>query len=460
MTATVSIHDKDRHALVHPFTALSTVAADGPTRVFTEASGCTLTDVDGRRYLDALAGLWCVNIGYGNEEMAEALARQTRTLSYYHTFAGMTVDTAAELADRIVGLAPGSLSRVFFGLSGSDANDTNAKIVWYYNNALGRPEKKKLISRHRGYHGVTVLSAGLTGLTNLHDAFDLPLPMIRHVRPPHRLWEAEPGMSDAEFVQVLCDELEELILAEGPDTVAAFIAEPVQAAGGVVFPPEGYFPAIAEVLRRYDVLLIADEVVTGFGRLGAMFGSDVLGIEPDLMTIAKGVTSAYAPLSGSLVSERVWDVIADESLKHGVFGHGYTYSAHPLSAAAAMTNLDIIERDGLVARAGSQGEVLQRLVRESFTGHPLVVDIRGRGLIAAVEFGRTGDRPTPFDPADKVGARITRRSLELGVITRALPAADTIAFSPPFVVTDDELETMVRTTRKAADEIARELGLG
>lgn len=455
---TVPIAEIDRRSMFHPFTALQTHEEVGPPRVFVEGRGSTLTDIDGHHYLDALAGLWCVNIGYGNEEMAEALASQVRTLSYYHTFASMGVDVSARLADRLVVMAPVPMSKAFFGNSGSDANDTQAKIVWYYNNALGRPGKKKIISRHRGYHGVTVLSAGLTGLRNLHEGFDLPLPMIRHVRPPHRLWEAEPGMSDADFVASLAKELEDLILAEGPETVAAFIAEPVQAAGGVIIPPEGYFAAIQEVLSRYDVLLIADEVVTGFGRLGQPFGTTAHGLEPDLITVAKGITSAYAPLSACLVSERVWEVISAESLKHGVFGHGYTYSAHPLGAAAAMTNLDIIERDGLIALAAERGDFLQRRLHEEFSGHPLVGDIRGQGLIGAVEFVDSTAPMTAFDPADRVGIRIARRSLELGVITRALPAADTIAFSPPFVVTEDEIDIMVTTTRRAADDIAGELG--
>ena len=444
--------------MFHPFTALKTHEEVGPPRMFVGGRGCTLTDIDGQQYLDALAGLWCVNIGYGNEEMADAMAEQIRTLSFYHTFTSMGVDVSARLADRLVAMAPVPMSKAFFGNSGSDANDTQAKIVWYYNNALGRPEKKKIISRHRGYHGVTVLSAGLTGLKNLHEGFDLPLAMIRHVRPPHRLWEAAPGTSDAEFVRSLADELELLILSEGPDTVAAFIAEPVQAAGGVIIPPDGYFPAIQEVLNRYDVLLIADEVVTGFGRLGRPFGTTVHSMAPDLITVAKGITSAYAPLSACLVSERVWSVISEESLKHGVFGHGYTYSAHPLGAAAAMTNLDIIERDGLIGQAQERGAYLQRRLRQEFANHPLVGDIRGEGLIAAVEFVSSTDPLTAFDPADRVGIRIARRSLELGVITRALPAADTIAFSPPFVVSQDELDVMIRTTRRAADEIAVELG--
>lgn len=458
MSGARSFTDDDRHYLFHPFTALKAHEDSGPVRVFVEGKGSTLTDSEGRKYLDAMAGLWCVNIGYGNEEMAEALARQARKLSYYHTFASMSVDAPIALAERIIKMAPVPMSKVFFGNSGSDANDTQAKLIWYYNNALGRPQKKKIISRWRGYHGVTVLSGGLTGLKNTHEAFDLPLPMIRHVRPPHRLWEAEPGMSDADFAAMLARDLEDTILAEGPDTVAAFIAEPVMAAGGVIIPPAEYFPAIQEVLDRYDVLLIADEVVTGFGRLGTMFGSTAVHAKPDLMTVAKGITSAYIPLSAVLVSDRVWSVIAAESMKHGVFGHGYTYTAHPLSAAAAMQNLDIIERDHLVDQVNVRGAYMQQRIREEFEGHPLVGEIRGRALIGAVEFVDALNPARAFPPTEKVAARITARALNAGVITRALPAADTIAFSPPFVVTEEEIDIMVSTCRRAADEVAKELG--
>jgi L-2,4-diaminobutyrate transaminase len=440
----------------HPFTSAHEHSLAGPLMIV-QGRGCELFDSRGNRYLDAMAGLWCVNIGYGNEEMARTLQEQCLRLSYYHSFSSMANDVSTLLAQRLIESAPVPMSKVFFGNSGSDANDTQIKLVWYYNNVLGRPEKKKIISRQRGYHGVTVMTAGLTGLDNLHDGFDLPLPMIRYAKAPHALWEATPGMSEADFVAMLARELEELILAEGPDTVAAFIAEPVQAAGGVIVPPAGYFAAVQEILRRYDILMIADEVVCGFGRLGEDFGTSVFGIEPDMITVAKGITSAYVPLSACLVSEKVWQVIEQGSSRYGVFGHGYTYSAHPLSAAAAMANLDIIEREKLVGQAKDRGAYLQGLLHQAFDGHPLVGEVRGQGLIGAVEFVQSKDPLTRFDPASKVGVRVTRASRDLGVITRALPAADTIAFSPPFIVTESELDEMVDTTRKALDTVAREL---
>jgi L-2,4-diaminobutyrate transaminase len=452
---THSIEDVDRRHVFHPFSDPRRHEQDGG-HMIVRGRGSTLWDSQGRSYLDAMAGLWCVNVGYGRPEMAEAIARQIERLSYYHGFSSMATEAPALLAERVLASTPVPMSKVFFGSSGSDANDTHAKLVWFYNNALGRPAKKKLVSRERGYHVVTVLSAGLTGLANLHQGFDLPLPMIRHARAPHRLWEAAEGMTDDEFVRFLTDDLEQLILREGPETVAAFIAEPLQAAGGVLVPPPGYFPAIQEVLRRHDVLLIADEVVCGFGRLGCWFGSELFGIEPDLVTVAKGLTSAYVPLSGCLVSDRVWSVVADAS--QGVFGHGYTYTAHPVAAAAALENLDIIERDGLVAQAAARGARLNEALREAFDDHPLVGEVRGIGLIGAVEFVESRSPARPFDRSLRVGPRIAKRCLERGVITRALPDADTIAFSPPFVVTEDELDEMVATARAAADDVAAELG--
>jgi len=453
----LSLSEKDRRYFFHPFTALKAHEETGG-KIIASGKGSTLTDVDGNEFLDAMAGLWCVNLGYGNQRLGAAIADQVTRLSYYHSFSGMSTDLAVQLSEKIISLAPKNMAKVFFGNSGSDANDTNAKIIWFYNNAMGKPEKKKIISRLRGYHGVTVLSGGLTGLKNLHEGFDLPLSMIRHVRPPHRIWEKEPGMSDGDFASRLADELEELIIKEGPDTVAAFIAEPIQAAGGVIVPPKEYFPAIQKVLKKYDVMLIADEVVTAFGRLGTMFASDLFELEPDIITVAKGLTSAYIPLSASIVSERIWNVLRDGSEKYGAFGHGYTYSAHPIAARCALETLDILHDERMLERTVKQGALLHKLLQENFGDHPLVGEIRGKHLIGAIELVADKNPMKPFDPADKIAIRAARRSMERGVITRALPAADTLAFSPPFVVTDAELEKMVTTVRAAVDDIAKEIG--
>jgi L-2,4-diaminobutyrate transaminase len=451
----MTIEDIDKEFLFHPFTNMREHETAGPLTMVT-GRGTTVTDTAGRDYLDAMGGLWCVNIGYGNVELADTMRTQAEKLAYYHTFASMGNEPTAQLAQRLVAMAPGTMSKVFFGNSGSDANDTQVKLVWYYNNVLGRPEKKKIISRDRGYHGVTVMSASLCGLPGMHRAFDLPLPMVKHVRAPHRLWEREPGHTDEQFVAVLVDELEQLILAEGPETVAAFIAEPIQAAGGVIVPPATYFPAVQEVLRRYDILMIADEVVCGFGRTGEMFGSQVFGIEPDLITVAKGITSAYIPLSACIVSEKVWDVLSRGSETYGVFQHGYTYSAHPLAAAVAMTNLDIIERDGLVHQAKARGDYLGERLRAAFADHPLVGEVRGYGLLGAVEFVSSREPLTPFEPVGSVSSAVVKRSRDLGVISRALPASDSISFSPPFVVTEPEIDQIVALTRQALDDVAAE----
>ncbi|HEY3185742.1 MAG TPA: aminotransferase [Gaiellaceae bacterium] len=451
-----TVEELDRRFVFHPFTQLDEHAAsDAPMIV--EGEGATLRDSQGRSYLDAMAGLWCVNVGYGRRELAEALHDEALKLGYYHAFSSMATDTPALLAERVIGRYPVPMSKLFFGNSGSDANDTQVKIVWYYWNALGRTAKKKIISRRRAYHGVTVMTAGLTGLDSMHTGFDLPLPMIRHTTAPHRLWEAEAGESDEDFAARLAADLERLIVAEGPDTVGAFIAEPLQGAGGVIVPPRTYWERVQAVLREYDVLLIADEVISGFGRLGRWFGAEEFGIEPDLVTIAKGITSGYMPLSGCLVSERIWSVLLEGTAALGPFGHGYTYTAHPVSAAAGIANLDVLERDGLVEQAAARGEHMHARLREAFADHPLVGEVRGLGLIGAVEFVAEKAPPRAFDPALKVGPRIARRCLELGLITRALPAADTIAFSPPFVVTEAELDTMVSLARRAVDEIEAEL---
>ena len=453
VTAIRAAAELDRRHVFHPFSVMSQHETAGAKLMVVRGEGSTVYDDQGRSYLDAMAGLWCVNVGYGRTEIADALRDQALRLPYYHGFSSMATDTPAQLAERLIGIAPAGMSKVLFGNSGSDANDTQVKLVRLYNNVLGRPQKKKIISRWRGYHGVSLASASLTGLASLHADFDLPLDGILHVRAPHRLWEGLPGETEPAFSARLAAELEELIVAEGPETVAAFIAEPIQAAGGVILPPEGYFAAIQDVLRRHDVLLIADEVVCGFGRLGTWFGSERYALEPDLMTVAKGITSAYVPLSACLISEHVWRVLADGTGGR-VFGHGYTYSGHPLAAAAGMANLDIIERDGLVAQAADRGARLQAGLRAAFADHPYVGDVRGDGLVAAVEFvaGRAPLRP--FDPPGSFSQRVARECLERGVLTRALPEADTISFSPPFVITEAEVDQVVSVAREAADAVA------
>lgn len=450
------LEELDKKYLFHPFTALADHEKNGPI-VIVKGEGVWLEDNHGRRYIDGMAGLWCVNVGYGRTEIADVLREQAVTLPYFHSFSSWGTDTPVLLAEKVIEHAPEGMSKVFFGQSGSDANDTQVKLVWYYWNSLGKPRKKKIIARRRGYHGVTIVSGSLTGMASLHSGFDLPLPFVRHTTPPYRLWEAEPGMSDADFVARLAGDLEQLILAEDPETIGAMIMEPVMGAGGVIVPPPGYYDAIQAVLAKYDILLIADEVISGFGRLGEWFGSTVVGMKPDLITVAKGITSAYVPLSGCIVSEKVWRTIVDGQAQFGPFGHGYTYSAHPLAAAAALANLQLIEEGGLIAQAASRGAHLHRRLQEAFADHPLVGDIRGRSLVGALEFVAAKNPMTPFDPALKIAARIVKQARDRGIITRALPHADTISFSPPFIITEAEIDEMIAKTREAVDATMDEL---
>lgn len=452
----IDLADIDRRYSFHPFTGLATHEEHGPAVVMREGQGVWLTDTEGRRYLDGMAGLWCVNVGYGRTEIADAMRDQALRLSYCHAFSSMSSDAPALLAQRLIENAPVPMSKVFFGNSGSDANDTQVKLVWYYNNVRGKPRKKKIISRQRGYHGVTIMAGGMTGLAGVHAGFDLPLPFVKHVMAPHRLWHGH-GLSDRDFVAKLVGDLEKLIEQEGADTIGAMIVEPVMGAGGVIVPPAGYHEAIQEVLRHHDILLIADEVICGFGRLGHVFGCNALNVEPDLITIAKGVTSAYFPLSGCLVSDQVWRTLVAGGEKYGVFGHGYTYSAHPTGAAAAMANLDIIDNDKLVERAASCGAYLHRKLRQAFADHPLVGEVRGLGLIGAVEMVAKRDPPKAFDAKLGVAGRVAKAALHRGVITRALPNADTLAFSPPFVIDEEEIDVLVDTVREAMDSVQNEM---
>jgi L-2,4-diaminobutyrate transaminase len=454
----LSLEDMDRHSLFHGYTSIAQHDKDGPF-ILDRGSGINITGHDGKEYLDAVAGLWCVNLGWGRREIIDAISAQLEKLSYYHIFTSLSNEPAIRLAHRILQLAPPNMSKVFFGNSGSDANDTNVKLVWYYNNLRGKPEKRKIISRKRAYHGVTVATASLTGLSNVHTAFNLPLPMVLHTETPHYWRHAEPGMSERDFSQACARKLEEMILAEGPETVAAFIAEPVMGAGGVIIPPEGYFPEIQRVLRKYDVLMIADEVITGFGRTGNWFGSETYAIEPDMMTIAKGLTSGYVPMSGSIISEEIWEVIKEGPPGVAAFAHGYTYSAHPVAAAAAMANLDIMERLDLPQKCAEVGAYFQRRLREVAADHPLVGEVRGDALLAAVELVKDRETKEAFDPDLLVGPMLSKYSMEEGLITRSLPLCDAVSFSPPLVITtaevDEALELFGRALNRVADELVR-----
>ncbi|SHF22707.1 L-2,4-diaminobutyrate transaminase [Modicisalibacter ilicicola DSM 19980] len=452
--------DRDRKVTFHASTHLRDFAhGDVPGRVITGGKGINIVDKDGREMIDGFAGLYCVNIGYGRTEVAEAIYRQALELSYYHTYVGHSNEPLIELSEKILKLAGMGMSKVYYGMSGSDANETQLKIVRYYNNVLGRPQKKKVISRSRGYHGSGIASGSLTGLPTFHNHFDLPIETIRHTEAPYyyRRGDAEAGMSEREFARHCATKLEEMILHEGPETVAAFIGEPVLGTGGIVPPPEGYWEEIQKVLAKYDVLLIADEVVTGFGRIGTDFGSHYYGMKPDLITVAKGLTSAYQPLSGVIVGDKVWRVLEQGTGEFGPIGHGWTYSGHPLGAAAGLANLAIIEREGLAQNAAETGAYLQQQMHKTFADHPLVGNVRGIGLLAALEFSPDKANREHFAPSLKVGARVSNAALEENLIARAMPHGDILGFAPPLVVNRGEIDEIVARAKRAVDKVTDEL---
>ncbi|MQX35117.1 aspartate aminotransferase family protein [Roseospira navarrensis] len=444
----------DRAYFMHPSTHLAQFArGEAANRIIEGGKGVFIEDRDGNSLLDGFAGLYCVNAGYGRSEISDAIAEQAGKLAYYHAYVGHGTEASITLSKMILDRAPKGMSRVYYGMSGSDANETNIKLVWYYNNTLGRPEKKKIISRWRGYHGSGLMTGSLTGLHMFHKQFDLPLPYIKHTEAPYFYHRPDRGMSEAQFSAWCAEKLEAMILAEGPETVAAFIGEPALGTGGLVPPPEGYWDAIQAVLDKYDVLLIADEVVTGFGRLGSMFGSDHYGMKPDIITIAKGLTSAYAPLSGSIVSEKVYDVLMQGTDELGPFGHGWTYSAHPIGAAAGIANLDLIDDLGLVGNAGTVGGYLKQGLQAAVGKHPNVGEVRGEGLLCAVELVEDRAGPAFFDPAKKIGANVVGAMLKQGVIARAMPQGDIIGIAPPLCLTRAEADTIIEAVRTAVEEV-------
>lgn len=452
------IDEWDRAHFFHPSTHMGTHArGESPNRVITGGEGVHIVDRDGNRLLDAFAGLYCVNVGYGRTEIADAIAKQARELAYYHAYAGHGSEAAITLSKMIIDRAPAGMARVYFGMSGSDANETNIKLVWYMNNILGRPEKKKIISRWRGYHGSGIMTGSLTGLALFHNAFDLPRAPILHTEAPYYFRREDRSLSEEQFSAHCAAKLEEMIVAEGPDTIAAFIGEPVLGTGGIVPPPKGYWAAIQAVLRKYDIILIADEVVTGFGRLGSMFGSDHYGMEPDLITIAKGLTSAYAPLSGVIVSEKMWKTLEQGSDELGPIGHGWTYSAHPVCAAAGIANLELIDSLGLVENARNVGAALNRKMRDGVGDLAIVGEVRGEGMLCAVEFVEDRDSGTLFDPALKVGPRIAAALLKRDVIARAMPQGDILGLAPPLCLSEEEADIIATKTREAVQEVMTEL---
>ncbi|MBB3938608.1 L-2,4-diaminobutyrate transaminase [Novosphingobium fluoreni] len=440
----------DQRSQFHPFTGVADLAKEGPT-VMTGGQGVRVRDAHGREYLDGMAGLWCVNLGYGRKEITEAIAKQSERLSFFHTFNGMTTDVVAECADALLKRAPVPMSRVFFGASGSDANETQLKLIWYYNNLRGKPEKKKIIARQYSYHGSGVATGSLTGLPSMHNFFDLPQGPIIHVSAPYYYRKAPEGMSERDFSRHLAKELEETIEREGAHTIAAFFAEAVMGAGGLIPPPEGYFDEIGPILKKHDILLVADEVVSGFGRLGTYWGSQTYGYEPDLITSAKGVTSGYFPMSVCFISPKVWDVIEGAQDRTGVFGHGYTYSAHPVGAAAALAALKLIDELKVVENVADVGPYLLGNLKDKLGQHPHIGDIRGKGLMLGVELVQDRASKEAFPPANRTGREILKAAAKRGLITRAL--GDTLVFAPPLVINREESDELVEKFALAVGDV-------
>jgi len=451
-----SLEARDLAHLLHPTTNLAQHHRTGPA-MHVRAKGVYLWDNQGNQYLEGMSGLWCTALGYGEEELVRVAAEQMRTLSYSQLFGSKSNEPSVLLAEKLKAMAPMDAGRVFFGLSGSDANDTQIKLMWYYHNLVGKPEKKKIISRRRGYHGVTVASGSLTGLPAFHAHFDLPIAGILHTDCPHYYREAEGGESEGDFVRRLVNNLEDLILREGPETIAAFIAEPVMGAGGVIVPPAGYFGAVQALLRRYDIAFIDDEVICGFGRTGQPFGAQTFAIEPTTMSVAKALSSAYLPISAVLLPEAMYTVMQEASRDVGNFGHGFTYSGHPVCAAVALRNLELMEEREIFAHAARMGERLQQ--RLALLGeHPLVGEARGVGLIGAVELVADRDARTPFPAHRGVGAYCMSRCEAHGVLLRAL--GDTVAICPPLIIDDGQVDELCDKLERALDDTLQWLGKG
>jgi 4-aminobutyrate--pyruvate transaminase len=451
---TTTARDRATAFQLHPFTNLERHEREGPL-VISRGTGVYVYDEAGREYLEAMAGLWCTALGFGEPRLAEAAFRQLSRLPYYHQFSGKANDVAIALAERLVGMLPGPMSKVFFSNSGSEANENAVKLVWYYNNARGRPRKKKIIARQHAYHGTTMLAASLTGLAASHRDFDLPIPQVRHTDCPYLYRYGKPGESEAAFATRLAESLDAQIEREDPQTVAAFIAEPVMGAGGVIVPPAGYFDKIQAVLRKHDVLLIADEVICGFGRTGRMFGSETFAMKPDIVTMAKALTSGYLPLSATAISEDIYRACVGQSEKLGVFAHGYTYTGHPAACAVALEVLDIFEERDLLAHVRRLAPMLQDGLR-TLTDHPLVGEVRGCGLMAGVELVADKAARVRFDPPGSVGSQFVARAQANGLIVRNLQ--ETIALCPPLIISEAEVEEVLRRFTRTLDETAAALG--
>lgn len=464
-TAAVPVNDdlarRDIASHLHPFTDARLHERNGPM-IVERAEGVRIFDRDGRGYVDGVAGLWCAALGYSEQRLVDAAVRQMQQLPFTHSFTHRAHEPVILLAEKLLAMAPVPMSKVFFANSGSEANDTIVKTVWYYHNAIGKPLKKKIISRQRSYHGVTGLAASLTGLPHLHTAFDLPLPFVRHTDCPDYYRHGLEGESEEAFSTRMAESLEALIQAEGPETIGAFIAEPLQGAGGLILPPAGYFEKIQAVLKRHDILLIADEVVTGFARTGKMFGCETYGLQPDFITLAKQLSASYMPISAMMISPRVYEALADRAHEVGTWGHGFTYSGHPVAAAVALETLNIYEERDILGHVNRVGPHMQRRVA-ALAAHPLVGHTRGIGLVAGVELVQDKAARRAFAPAEKIGTLVAGFAQARGAICR--PIGDILGFSPPLIIEEAEIDLLFDAVEGALDDAlaaiqARGLALG
>jgi 4-aminobutyrate--pyruvate transaminase len=453
MNPTDSLVRADIANELHPYADARLHERIGPI-VIDRGEGIYVYDTTGKEYIEGMAGLWSVAVGFNEPRLVQAAAAQMAKLPYYHMFGHKSHEPVIRLAEKLVAMTPPQLTRVFFTNSGSEAVDTTVKMVWYANNALGRPKKKKFLARHKAYHGITVASGSLTGLPGNHRDFDLPAIPVRHLTCPHFYRFGTAGETEAQFTARLLEEAELVIVAEGPETVAAFIGEPLMGAGGVIPPPRGYWQGIEALCRKYDILLVADEVINGFGRLGSSFGAVHYGFKPDLMVVSKQITSSYAPLAAVLFTEAVYGAIADNSAKIGTFGHGFTTSGHPLAMAVALENLKIIEERDLMGHAARVGAFMQRELRK-LASHPLVGEVRGEGLIAGLELVEDKSSKRSFDPQLKVGLKAFDLAQRNGLIVRAI--GDTIALCPPLIITEAQVQEVVARLKTTLDQTAAAL---
>ena len=444
---------RDVRSLVHPFTNLAQHAADGPL-VIARGEGVYVYDEDGNRYLEGLAGLWNAALGFSEQRLIDAAAAQLARLPTYHMFGGKSHEPGIALAEHLLRITPAAMARVMFVGSGSEANDTAVKLVRYYRQAQGRPEKRKIIARVRGYHGATLACASLSGLPHMHRGFGLPLEGVLHAECPHYYRHGWSGETEVQFAARMADDLERLIQREGPDTVGAFIAEPIMGAGGVIMPPATYFERIQEVLKTYDVLLIADEVITGFGRTGSMFGCETYAIRPDLITVAKALSAGYLPIGAVLISAPIHEAMVAQSGKLGSFAHGYTYTGHPVCAAVALRALQIYQEDNILRHLADVAPYFAARVH-ALGSHPLVGQARALGLIGALELMADAIQKVPFEPGLQVGPRVVREALQRGLILR--PVGDTITFCPPLIITRKELDLLFDAVTEALDAVAATL---